>query len=46
MKTAYLKLIDVWLLFCLTVPFVTFLVEAYWLFTENNKVAALDTRPE
>jgi hypothetical protein len=39
-KTAYLKMIDVWLLFCLTVPFVTFLVEVYWLFRKNNKVAA------
>ncbi len=30
-KTAYLKMIDYWLLFCLLVPFVIFLIEIYWL---------------
>jgi hypothetical protein len=28
--TAYLKFIDVWLLFCLTMPFVVFLTEIAW----------------
>jgi hypothetical protein len=28
--TAYLKFIDVWLLFCLTMPFVVFLTEVAW----------------
>jgi hypothetical protein len=26
--TAYLKLIDIWLIFCLIVPFVTFILQA------------------
>ena len=29
-KTAYLKMIDFWLIFCLLVPFFTFLIEASW----------------
>ena len=29
-KTAYLKFIDIWLLFCLIVPSVVFLVEVMW----------------
>jgi hypothetical protein len=29
-KTAYLKLIDIWLIFCLVVPFVTFIIQIYW----------------
>jgi hypothetical protein len=29
-RTAYLKLIDFWLLFCLLVPFLTFMIEVYW----------------
>jgi hypothetical protein len=29
-KTAYLKLIDIWLIFCLVVPFVTFIVQIFW----------------
>ncbi len=29
--TAYLKMIDFWLLFCLLVPFVIFLIQAFWL---------------
>jgi hypothetical protein len=34
-KTAYLKMIDYWLLFCLLVPFITFMVEIY-LFLQKN----------
>ena len=29
-KTAYLKFIDVWVFFCLLVPFIVFLIEVYW----------------
>jgi hypothetical protein len=29
-KTAYLKLIDIWLIFCLVVPFLTFIIQIYW----------------
>jgi hypothetical protein len=38
-KTAYLKLIDYWLLFCLLVPFVIFIIEIYWILhkTEMTK---------
>ena len=28
--TAYLKMIDYWLLFCLLVPFTIFMIEIYW----------------
>ena len=34
-KTAYLKMIDYWLLFCLLVPFIIFLIEIFWL---RNKI--------
>jgi hypothetical protein len=30
-KTAYLKMIDYWLLFCLLMPFFIFMIEIYWL---------------
>jgi hypothetical protein len=30
-KTAYLKMIDYWLLFCLLTPFVIFMIEIFWL---------------
>ena len=36
-KTAYLKLIDYWLLFCLLVPFTTFMVEVYWFLRQSSK---------
>ena len=29
-KTAYLKLIDIWLIFCLIVPFITFIIQIVW----------------
>ena len=29
-KTAYLKLMDYWLIFCLLVPFILFIVQSYW----------------
>ena len=34
-KTAYLKLLDYWLIFCLLVPFLIFLVQSYWRFSHN-----------
>jgi len=30
-KTAYLKMIDYWLLFCLLMPFLIFMIEIHWL---------------
>ena len=30
-KTAYLKMIDYWLLFCLLMPFFIFMIEIHWL---------------
>jgi hypothetical protein len=38
-KTAYLKMIDYWLLFCLLFPFVIFMIEIYWLLGKNKDVA-------
>ncbi len=35
-KTAYLKMIDYWLLFCLLVPFITFMLEIYLLKQKNK----------
>ena len=29
-KTAYLKMIDYWLFFCLLMPFFIFMIEVYW----------------
>lgn len=29
-QTAYVKFIDVWLLFCLITPFIVFLLQVYW----------------
>ena len=39
-KTAYLKMIDYWLLFCLLMPFVIFMIEIYWLLkkTQNRNL--------
>ena len=36
-QTAYLKMLDYWLLFCLLVPFLTFMIEIYW-FIKQSKV--------
>lgn len=35
-KTAYLKLIDYWLLFCLLMPFTTFMIEISWLLNPSR----------
>ncbi len=39
-KTAYLKMIDYWLLFCLLMPFVIFKIEIYWLLKKTQKLDA------
>jgi multisubunit Na+/H+ antiporter MnhE subunit len=36
-KTAYMKMIDYWLLFCLLTPFVIFMIEIYWLLLKRAK---------
>jgi hypothetical protein len=36
-KTAYLKIIDFWLLFCLLVPFTIFMIEISWLLKRNKE---------
>ncbi len=43
-KTAYLKMIDYWLLFCLLIPFAIFLIEIYWLLRKENKVQAISKK--
>jgi len=35
-KTAYLKMIDYWLLFCLLIPFTVFMIEIFWLLRMNK----------
>ncbi len=35
-RTAYLKMIDYWLLFCLLMPFVIFMIEIYWLLKKKK----------
>lgn len=35
-KTAYLKMIDYWLLFCLLTPFAIFLIDIFWLTKHRN----------
>ena len=37
-KTAYLKMIDFWLLFCLLLPFLIFMMEVYWLLRNVGKI--------
>jgi len=39
-KTAYLKVIDYWLLFCLLMPFVIFMIEIYWLLKKTQQLEA------
>jgi hypothetical protein len=38
LRTAYLKMIDYWLLFCLLMPFVIFMIEIYWLLMDKKKL--------
>jgi len=37
-KTAYLKMIDYWLLFCLLTPFVIFMIEIFWLLERPQNI--------
>jgi len=34
--TAYLKMIDYWLFFCLLMPFLSFMIEMYWLLQKTQ----------
>jgi hypothetical protein len=43
-KTAYLKFIDFWLLFCLLIPFMTFVLEVYWYLSPAEINRAKRTR--
>lgn len=44
--TAYLKLMDYWLIFCLLVPFILFLVQSYWyLNRQSPEVHTTDKAP-
>jgi hypothetical protein len=36
-RTAYLKMIDYWLLFCLLMPFLIFMIEIYWLLLNKKE---------
>ena len=40
-KTAYLKLIDYWLIFCLLAPFVIFIIESGWYLDQAKKSKAV-----
>ncbi len=35
-KTAYLKMIDYWLFFCLLMPFFIFMIEMHWILQNKN----------
>jgi len=35
-KTAYLKMIDYWLFFCLLMPFLIFMIEIYWILQNKD----------
>jgi hypothetical protein len=37
-RTAYLKMIDYWLLFCLLMPFFIFMIEIYWLLINKKEL--------
>ena len=34
-KTAYLKMLDYWLLFCLLTPFIIFMIEVFWILKKS-----------
>jgi len=38
-KTAYLKMIDYWLIFCLLIPFAIFMIEIVWLLDTKKIIA-------
>ena len=37
LQTAYLKMIDYWLLFCLFIPFISFMIEIHWLLQKTQR---------
>ena len=37
-STAYMKLLDIWLIFCLVLPFIIFIIEVLWEFKDNDEV--------
>jgi hypothetical protein len=41
-KTAYLKMIDYWLLFCLLMPFFIFMIEIYWLLKMKKELKSTE----
>ena len=43
-KTAYIKMIDCWLLFCLVMPFFIFMVEIHW-FLKRTQASLLRVKP-
>ena len=43
-KTAYLKMIDYWLLFCLLVPFTIFMIEICWLLIKQTEDSEKEER--
>ena len=44
-KTSYLKLVDIWLLFCLVLPFIVFVVLIKWELQQNNVYPLKKTTP-
>ena len=34
-ETAYLKMLDYWLLFCLLTPFIIFMIEVFWILKKS-----------
>ena len=43
LQTAYLKMIDYWLLFCLFIPFLSFMIEIHWLLQKAKRNNLNDT---
>ena len=40
--TAYVKFLDVWLIFCLVMPFIVFIIEVTWeIFKENDEIKSM-----
>jgi len=40
--TAYLKMIDYWLIFCLIIPLVIFFLEIYWFIQKKKEVEPVE----
>ena len=41
-KTAYMKMVDYWLLFCLLMPFFIFMIEIYWLLMNKKELSSTE----